>query len=65
MAVMLRLWISVPGRARISHDFSNEITLLCGGKSVLTKGLLEHCRAEKSTLIAEGVKLSLDCLGLK
>lgn len=39
MAVMLRLWISVPGRARISHDFSNEITLLCGGKSSVYKGL--------------------------
>lgn len=38
-------------------DFGNEIRLLCGGKSVLTKGLLEHCRAEKSTLIAEGVQV--------
>lgn len=53
MAVMLRLWILKSGRVRIGHNFGNEIRLLCGGKSVLTKGLLEHCRAENKYRLME------------
>lgn len=46
MAVKLRLWILRSGKVKIGHNFANEITLSCGGKSSICMGLNQRYRAD-------------------